>query len=166
MKRLLALCSMLFALSACSGNLYIKNLRMDITNAPYSPEEYILGQFDCSNMASLMDNYLEGKGYDSKIMVVQESNGPHAYVIIDNETIAEPVTKKILKGKTPQDYPGAVIFNDPEMLQAYFEPEKWEREWGYKPVNLEVEIGKGVVMAGAFCLIAYFFAGVIIEHET
>jgi len=168
-------------LSACASDIYLKTLKMDIMNAPYSSEGYILGQFDCSNEAALLDDWLEGKGYDSKIMV--HPTGPrgdvplqyHALLFVDNKYLVDPVTKKILKGKTPQDYPGAVIFLDAEMLQEYLEPEEWEKEWGYEEsgklvydplgpthrANLQAGITKAIIASIVILGGAYIFASVI-----
>jgi hypothetical protein len=149
----------------CATDPFIRKLQNDIDQAPYSTEDYVLGEFDCSNMANLLDDWLEQMGYDTKIMVYYPitnklsaldgpitkpitsnlknitplkadnsalSGQPHAILLVNNHIIVESVTKKVLKNRRPQDYIGALIFQDAENLLNYLPVEEWLREWGYE----------------------------------
>lgn len=152
--------SALFGLCGCATDPFIKKLQNDIDQAPYSIEDYVLEEFDCSNMTNLLDDWLEQKGYDTKILVYypihpindnqipinkirtlnvdhRTSNiQPHAILLVNNNLIVESVTKKVLKNKHPQDYIGALIFQDAESLLYYLSGETayggWIKEWGYE----------------------------------
>ncbi|MGQ9570329.1 MAG: hypothetical protein ACUVUQ_05710 [Thermodesulfovibrionales bacterium] len=103
-------------LPGCAQDPYIRKLQYDISQAPYSSEDYIQDEFDCSNMTNFLDNWLEEKGYDTKILVyypsepsgIQKAFGTgfepskpflksHAVLLVDNNTIVESVTKRIVK---------------------------------------------------------------------
>jgi len=71
-------------------------LARDIRDCPYSPEEYQEGIFDCSNMANMLDDWLEMKGHESWIVHWRKLDGSagHAMVLV-NGKLVEP-TRKIL----------------------------------------------------------------------
>lgn len=130
----------IFALIGCASDPFIKKLQHDIEQAPYSSEDYIPNEFDCSNMTNFLDDWLEEKGYDTKILVYYIdssilSRSPladsHALLLVNNSIIVESVTKKVLKNKHPQNFIGALIFQDAETLLNWTPEEKWSREWGY-----------------------------------
>lgn len=122
-----------FCLIACTTNPYVRKLQYDVEQVPYSPEDYISEEFDCSNMTNFLDDWLEQKGYDTKILVYYDidSKNSHAILLVDNKILIEPVTKRIVENKNPQDYVGSLIFQDAEMLCDYVPEKKWVKEWGY-----------------------------------
>jgi hypothetical protein len=84
-------------------------------------------------MTNFLDDWLEQRGYDTKILVYYiDSKDSHAILLVDNKVLIESVKKKILSNKNPQDYVGALIFKDAEILLEYTPEEKWFKEWGYK----------------------------------
>ena len=129
----------LLCLTACTTDPYIKKLQYDIEQAPYSTEDYKSEVFDCSNMTNFLDDWLEQRGYDTKILVYYiDSKDSHAILLVDNKVLIESVKKRILSNKNPQDYVGALIFQDAETLLAYTPEKKWSSEWGYsKFINTE-----------------------------
>ncbi|GAH24994.1 unnamed protein product [marine sediment metagenome] len=77
-----------------------EQLKMDIENVSYNTYEYKEDVFDCSNMAGLMVDELDAKGYDAQIVAVRsridekcgiDKRSGHAFVIVDMEVIIEPV---------------------------------------------------------------------------
>jgi len=124
---------LLLYLTACTTDPYIKKLQDDIEQAPYSSEDYISEVFDCSNMTNLLHDWLEQRGYNTKILVYYtDSKDSHTILLVDNKVLIESVKKRIIRNKDPQDYVGALIFKDAETLLEYTTKEKWVKEWGYK----------------------------------
>lgn len=118
------------ALQACATSSYVRKLNEDVAEAPYSKDDYIPCVFDCSNMGNMLREYLLGKGYDVKLLVywTGANKDSHTLVLVDNQVLVDPVLKTAIR-QAPSDFPGAIIFSDPELLKAYTNPEEWSREW-------------------------------------
>lgn len=98
-------------ISITHGNLSpYEQLEKDVESTPYTEVSkgtggygkgdkgsYKMGVFDCSNMAAIMVEHLDAKGYNAEIVVVKRKKGRihHAFVIVDREAIIEPTHKLI-----------------------------------------------------------------------
>lgn len=97
---------------------------------PKKRNEYEENIFDCSNMANMLDDWLELHGYESWIIrwtKVDFSNG-HAMVLVNGQLI-EPTTKTVrvsLFDVADGTYSRNVeIIDEPTQLDVYIESEWW-----------------------------------------
>lgn len=110
----------------------LRRLQDAINNCPYSPLEYKRGTFDCSNMANMLDDWLEQKyGYETYIASWRNINFVEGHaMVIANGVFIEPTTKSIcFTFNTPlyEDLSTSVtIVEDAEQLPSYS-----TQEWGY-----------------------------------
>lgn len=109
-----------------------RRLQDAIDACPYSCSEYQAGIFDCSNMANMLDDWLEQKyGYETYIVSWRSVNviEGHAMVIADGIFI-EPTTKRICLTFRTELYAdlstSVTIIDDAERLPYYS-----VEEWGY-----------------------------------
>jgi len=113
-----------------------QTLEQAITSCPYSRSEYEKDVFDCSNMANMMDDWLEEEyGYETFIVSWRSVDiiGGHAMVIV-NGRFVEPTTKSIVWTFRTELYANlstsVTIIDDAERLPNYG-TEDWLREWSY-----------------------------------
>lgn len=99
---------------------------------PYSPEEYQANIFDCSNMANMLDAWLEKEGYESWLVVWNTIDGSSGHVVLlVNGRLVEPTTKMlrgtlmdlVQEGKYSNQ---PLIIDNPTQLSVYI-----ENEWNY-----------------------------------
>ena len=96
------------ALAGDSGNFTPRQqLELNLDQVPFSVSEYRKDTFDCSNMAALIVEELDAKGYNAEIVVVrvkqsyldrwniEGKRGYHVFVIVDRQVIIEPTFKVI-----------------------------------------------------------------------
>jgi len=108
-------------------------LKKDIDNAPYVAADYKEDIFDCSNMSNLLDDWLEQKGYDTKIILLPS----HAMVLVNYEILIEATDKFIVNGMFPENCPKInediiLITPDAEYIVSYYENiSDWKKEWSY-----------------------------------
>ena len=109
-----------------------RQLQDAINACPYSPEEYQINVFDCSNMANMLDDWLEQKyGYETYIVVWRSVDGVSGHaMVIANGRFIEPTTKMIVYTFRTELYAdlstSVTIIDDAERLPNYS-----LEEWGY-----------------------------------
>lgn len=110
----------------------LRRLQDAIDLCPYLTSEYQAGIFDCSNMANMLDDWLEQKyGYETCIVSWRSVNiiEGHAMVIVNGQFI-EPTTKRLCSSFRTELYKdlsiSVTIINDAERLPNYD-----LQEWGY-----------------------------------
>lgn len=124
----------------------LKKMQDDVMSCPYFITEYQANIFDCSNMANMLDKWLESKGYESWILIFSKINpleGGHAIIMVYGQ-LFEPTTKTfrtliggipIMMGDTMFYPPNLAdgtysnqitIVDDPTQLPFY-----QESEWSY-----------------------------------
>ena len=54
----------------------------DVYSAPYNESQYVLNKFDCSNMGSLLYDYLKEKGYGVKFVLVKSYKYGYIYHVL------------------------------------------------------------------------------------
>lgn len=124
----------------------LRRLQDDVSSCPYTSTEYQANIFDCSNMANMLDNWLESKGYESWILIFSKINpleSGHS-IIMANGQLFEPTTKtlRILIGGIPIMI-GDTMFYPPNLTDGTYSnrvtivdnptqlPFYEESEWNY-----------------------------------
>lgn len=115
-----------------NSNDYLTKLRTIIQECPYSVDEYEEGVFDCSNMANMMDDWLEHHGYECWIVRWRKANpleAGHAMVLVNGQLV-ETTRKSIcfsLSDMVRGEYSRMVeIIDEPEQLgDSYIASEWW-----------------------------------------
>lgn len=93
-------------------------LQEDIDLCPYNTSDYVLKEFDCSNMAAQLHDHLEATGnYDNVYLVLGGGNGSaHAWVQCDGVWV-EATAKKIMTREwcdwIMNRYPNLIVLKDP-----------------------------------------------------
>lgn len=108
-------------------------LERKINECPYSIEEYEENVFDCSNMASMLDDWLELYGYESWIVIWKkiDASPGHAMLLV-NGHLVEPTTKmlrsSLMDMASEQKYSNQpMIIDEPFQLNFAYT----ETEWSY-----------------------------------
>lgn len=77
----------------------ISKLERDIEEAPYQTWEYKRDSFDCSNMAGVMVEHLDSRGWNAEIIVGDSKTSPsgciHAFIIVNRRVTVAPTLKII-----------------------------------------------------------------------
>lgn len=60
----------------------LSQLKEDVAAAPYNISDYEMDRFDCSNMAALLHDWLELKGYDVKVFVGMGNIYGHIWLLV------------------------------------------------------------------------------------
>jgi len=84
-----------------------EKLQRDVLSAPYNTSDYEINVFDCSNMASLLYDWLRLKGYDVKFVVAMGSNWlGHAWLLVGNLSLPDYCTNEfcVLQIRTPMGF--------------------------------------------------------------
>jgi len=112
---------------------YLPEFKRIINECPYSIEEYKKDVFDCSNMASMLDDWLELHGYESWIVIWNTIDGSsgHAMLLV-NGHLVEPTTKTLRLGLMDMTFEGKysnqpTIIDEPSQLGFTYS----ETEWNY-----------------------------------
>ena len=93
-----ALFVLMFLIGPTTAHTPFQQLEEDVNAVSYSIGEYVNDRFDCSNMAGLMVDELDTKGYNAEMVLVHsklDKNCRHTFVIVDREVIIEPTRKLI-----------------------------------------------------------------------
>ena len=114
-------------------------LEKDVQEAPYCITDYEKGEFDCSNMAALLSDYLEFKGWNTTIVRAPDR---HAWIKV-NDKLVEPTSKRIFFAGLTYNfrYPDTIKYNDSREVRQHCS-EIWncsiaEREYGYQEYLIE-----------------------------
>lgn len=114
-----------------------QRLQEAILACPYSITEYRENVFDCSNMANMLDDWLEEKyGYETYIMIFQGENGVGHTLVVANGRFIEPTSKSLIFTFRKETYSnllafGIIMIDDVERLIDFYGESLWMQEWSY-----------------------------------
>ena len=114
-------------------------LQVEVLRAPYSVWDYEIHEFDCSNMAALLCDDLQSKGYNASIASGSHPNREygHAWVRVDGKPIDAKIKLVLLGAKPIFDYRYPVqdqgIYNSADEKKKSIRNETLaEKEYGYE----------------------------------
>jgi hypothetical protein len=115
-------------------------LQTDVWKAPYSTLDYEEDEFDCSNMAALLGDWLELQKWNTTIV---RTPGKHAWIEVCGKKYVEPTSKNIFfAGFTyNQKYILQERYNDSNEIYQYlserYDPAFAKKSYGYQQYLIE-----------------------------
>ena len=116
------------------------HLQIDVWKAPYSTWDYEKNEFDCSNMAALLEDWLELQKWNTTIV---RAPGKHAWIEVSGKKYVESISKNVFfAGFTyNQKYATQERYNNSNEIYQYlserYGPAFAEKNYGYQPYLLE-----------------------------